>query len=129
VLSEAAAGVGDVGPFAVGAESPYPDAAQALRREAGVRDQMPTVQNTWGTGGPGSDYPTTAQAMGTGAPAGHGNPGQPGVSAWTPGPPSDVGPGPKAEPHTDPSCGCIGDDNQFLGFIGDGEEKDTLFPS
>lgn len=105
----------DVGPFAVGAESPYPDAAQALRHEAGVRDQFPSVQNIMGTGGPGSDYPTAAQAMGTGAP-------------YMPGPPPGPGPGPQADPHTDPSCGCIGDNNSFLGFIGD-EEKDTPFPA
>lgn len=101
-----ALGVGapaDVGPFAIAGDSPYPDAAQALRREAGVQDH-PTVQNTWGTGEPGSDHPTAAQAMGTG---------------WQPGPPPGPGPGPQADPHTDPSCGCIGDNNPFLGFIGD----------
>lgn len=107
----AGVGAGDVGPFAVGAESPYPDAAQALRRQAGVQDQFPSVQNTWGTGGPGSDYPTAAQAMGTGAP-------------YMPGPPPGPGPGPQADPHTDPSCGCIGDPTVgFSAFLGDAPEE------
>jgi len=111
----------DVGPFALAGDSPYPSAADALRREAGVHD-LPTVQNTWGTGGPGSDHPTLAQSMGTG----YGNPGQPGMGAWQPGPPSDTGPGPKAQPHTDPSCGCIGDPTiGFAGLLGDAQEEST----
>lgn len=112
----------DVGPFALQGDSPYPDAAQALRREAGVHDQFPSLQNVWGTGGPGSGYPTAAQTMGTG----HGNPGQPGVS-YAPGPPDGPGPGPQAKPHTDPSCGCIGEANPFLGFVGDQQESDQLY--
>jgi len=168
----------DVGPFALASagDDQYPDASQALRRQAGVQD-FPSLENTWGTG----DYPTTAQALRrqTGAvagviseaapevhpvQAGHAaaeiatsptphvesalvragvDPARaaqvapyvayrvllllspappappPGVTGWQPGPPSDVGPGPQAEPHTDPSCGCIGDDNQYLGFVGD----------
>jgi len=123
-------GAPDVGPFALAGDSPYPDAAQALRAQAGVHDQFPSVQNVWGTGGPGSDYPTAAQVIarnaGMAGPAGHGNPGQPGLS-WTPGPPSDIGPGPQAAPHKDPSCGCIGENNRFLGFIGDKQEEDQLF--
>jgi hypothetical protein len=131
-LSDAPAptGVGapaDVGPFALAGDSPYPDAVQALRREAGLREQLPSMQNVWGTGGP-SEYPSAAQALraeaGMSSPAGHGNPGQPGLS-WSPGPPPGPGPGPQAEPHKD--CGCIGDDNPFLGFVGDAEEKDLLF--
>jgi hypothetical protein len=119
----AGVGASDVGPFALSGDSPYPDAAQSLRQQAGVHDQFPTLQNRWGTGGPGSDYPTAAQAMGTGAPAGHGNPGQPGVSdSYQPGPPPGPGPGPQAAPNSDPSCGCIGDSNPFLGFIGDAQE-------
>lgn len=101
---------GDVGPFAMGGSSPYPDAAEALRQQAGVRDQFPSVQNTWGTGGPGSDHPTAAQAMGTGA-------------AYQPGPPAGPGPGPQAAPHTDPSCGCIGDPTiGSSAFLGDSPE-------
>lgn len=156
--SGALSGAADVGPFALSGESPYPDAAQALRRETGIHgsaagNALPTVQNTWGTGASaaGGILPTVQQAMGAGgsaaggtlptaaqamrrdyagmsAPAGHGNPGQPGLSAdWQPGPPPGPGPGPQAEPHTDPACGCIGENNPFLGFIGDAEEKDTLY--
>ena len=44
---------------------------------------------------------------------------------WEPGPPTSPGPGPQAKPHAD--CGCIGANNPFLGFIGDAEEKDTLY--
>ena len=125
-----AAGVGapaDVGPFALAAESPYPDAAQALRREAGVHDQLPSLQNVWGTGGPGSDYPTAAQAMGTGAPAGHGYPAQPGMGeAYMPGPPPGPGPGPQAAPHKDSDCGCVGDDTmRFSAFLGDAAEESS----
>lgn len=113
--SGALSGAPDVGPFAVGGDSPYPDAAQALRREAGVQD-FPTVQNTWGTGGPGNDHPTAAQAMGTGAP-------------WQPGPPPGPGPGPQAQPHTEPECVCLGDGEQFSSFLGDApaDESSTLF--
>lgn len=118
---------GDVGPFALAAESPYPDAGQALRRATGVQDAAyPSAQNVWGTGGPGSDYPTAAQAMGTGAPAGHGNPGQPGLSAWEPGPPPTHGPGPQPV-GSDPQCGCISESNPFLGFIGDQPTEEPLF--
>jgi len=121
----------DVGPFALAAESPYPDAGQALRNATGIQDsQYPTVQNTWGTGGPGSDYPTVAQSMGTGAPYGRGNPGQPGVSQdWQPGPPSDVGPGPQARPHSDPSCGCVGDPLAgHSAFLGESREELPYLP-
>lgn len=130
----ALSGTPDVGPFALAADSPYPDAAQALRRETGVTEEAyPSVQNAWGTGGPGSDYPTAAQAMrraaGMSAPAGHGNPGQPGVSAWEPGPPPGPGPGPQAEPHTDPSCGCMADGEQYAAFLGAPEEETPPFVS
>ncbi len=101
-------GAPDVGPFALAGDSSYPDAAQALRRAAGVQDQpYPSLQNTWGTGGPGSDYPTAAQAMRGGV----------GDTPWQPGPPSDIGPGPQAKPNAD--CGCVGDpligSSMFLG--------------
>ena len=195
-LSGAQGSVGqppDVGPFALSAESPYPDAAQALRREAGMGatpgNDYPTVQNVWGTGGEG-DFPTATQAMTEetgvigealgavfpqlpmaqlqkiarsvtagaqaaaqkkgvvlkcvqtggalrddasgvqGAPAASGNPGQPGVSqpnGWEPGPPPLPGPGPQAAPGEDPACGCMGDGDQFLGFIGDEPSEEVLF--
>lgn len=115
----ALSGPGDVGPFAgVAGDSQYPDAAQALRRAAGLQGpggDYPTVQNTWGTG----EYPTAQQALvqKTGQ-VGGGDPGQPGVSDWSPGPPSNPGPGPQAEPGKDPACGCIGDQyNTYLGFV------------
>jgi hypothetical protein len=44
---------------------------------------------------------------------------------WQPGPPSVPGVGPQGLPTTagpqppDTACGCIGDDNPFLGFVGD----------
>lgn len=115
------AGVGgpaDVGPFAlaaVGGDSPYLDTAQALRRATGVQDpQYPSLQNAWGTGGD-SDYPSAAQALRREAGMG-----------WQPGPPSDIGPGPQAQPHKD--CGCVGDPTiGFAGFLGDSQEKDSLF--
>lgn len=131
----ALSGPADVGPFALAGDSPYADAAQALRRSAGV--QAPDY--AWGTGGD-SPYPSTAQVLGLrgdspyadaaqalrreagmGAPAGHGNPAQPGTGEpWNPGPPPGVGPGPQARPHKD--CGCIGEGNQFLGFVGEAPE-------
>jgi len=203
------AGVGappaDVGPFALSGSSDYPDAAQALRRQAGVQGpggNYPSMQNVWGTG----DYPTAQQAMGVGdivadmaktvattIPGAHpaaaakaagdaaskphdiagalmlvfphvpahllmecarqlhphvaklnavtapaavpaappvppAAPGVTGVSqppAYQPGPASTPGPGPQP---LDKECGCgVGDDNQFLGFVGDGEEKDVLY--
>jgi len=43
-----------------------------------------------------------------------------------PGPGSTVGPGPGLKPQ-EKECGCIGDDNPFLGFVGDAEEKDLFF--
>jgi hypothetical protein len=183
----------DVGPFALS--------------EPGVSESFPTLQNVWGTGGPGADFPTAAQALrqqagmadgdgGLGAlfsdivsqvkrampgltpdqhameaarrmhheltlrctPVHHhavaGIPGWPGVGAgalsdastgavsaapvstgvaaepWNPGPPSVPGAGPQGIPTApgpqplDTSCGCIGDDNPYLGFVGD-EDRDA----
>jgi hypothetical protein len=111
-------GAPDVGPFALsdqyptiqqnwgtGGESPYPDAAQALRSRAGMS-------------GPGSDYPTATQAMRAAT----------GIVGYEPGPPPGSGPGPKASPHTDPSCGCIGDD-LTIGMAGvfSGPEEESPF--
>lgn len=129
------AGVGapaDVGPFALAGSSDYPDAAQALRQQAGVHDQFPSMQNVWGTG---ENYPTAAQVMrqpnpnlvhpqGT-RPMAHTLHDD--ATAYQPGPPPGPGPGPQATPHKDEGCGCIGEaDNLFLGFIGD-EDKDTVY--
>lgn len=121
-----AAGVGapaDVGPFALSGDSPYPDAQQALRAGLHGDSPYPSTEQAFLRGD--SPYPSASQALG--APAGHGNPGQPGLSDWTPGPPPGTGPGPKAEPRTDPSCGCIGEDNPYLGFVGDAQEDDSFF--
>lgn len=119
----------DVGPFALAAESPYPDAAQALRQQAGVQEQHPSMENIWGTGGD-SPYPSAAQALrqqaGMSAPAGHGYPAQPGMG-YEPGPPAEGGPGPKADPHTDPSCGCVGDPLAgYSSFLGDAPAEEPL---
>lgn len=131
----------DVGPFALQDSPGYPDAAEALRQQAGMSatpgNDYPTVQNVWGTGGEG-DFPTATQAMAKetgrvgGAPAAAGNPGQPGVSQeppppWQPGPPPLPGPGPQAAPGEDPACGCMNDGDQFLGFIGDEPNEEVLF--
>ena len=128
----------DVGPFALQDSPGYPDAAEALRKQAGMEgtpgNDYPTVQNIMGTGGEG-DFPTATQAMTAetgriGAPAAAGNPGQPGVSQeppkpWAPGPPPLPGPGPQAAPGEDPACACMGDGDQFLGFMGDEPAEET----
>lgn len=126
----------DVGPFAVGGDSPYPDAAEALRAAAGVHGpggDYPSLQNVWGTG----EFQTAAQAMMKKAGlsdgaissilAGVGASPAPapsaGVSAYMPGPPPGPGPGPQAAPHQEPECGCIGDPTiGFTAFLGDAEE-------
>jgi hypothetical protein len=49
---------------------------------------------------------------------------------YMPGPPPGPGPGPQIERGADPAaCGCIGDDNQFLGFVGDEAADGTLASS
>jgi len=110
----------DVGPFALAETGMGASAAGGL---------LPTVQNTWGTGAsaaggsvPRPERPSTsevlhtaAQAMGTGAP-------------YEPGPPAGPGPGPQPM-GGDAACGCIGDDNQFLGFVGDEPAENTLLMS
>jgi hypothetical protein len=118
----------DVGPFALADSSPYPDAATALgyglRGDSPYNDAASALRNATGVHGD-SPYMDAATALrhGVSAPAGHGNPAQPGLSAWQPGPPSDVGPGPQAQPHKD--CGCVGD--EYAGFLGDMSQEDTLY--
>jgi hypothetical protein len=115
------AGVGDVGPFALQGDSPYPDAGQALRTATGVHGDSPypsaaqALRTATGVHD-SSPYPDAAQALRRAAGVG-----------YEPGPPPGSGPGPKADPHADPSCNCLGD--PFLGFaaLGDEPEKDTLF--
>ena len=109
VLSE---GPADVGPFALAGDSPYPSASEVLRHQAGVQGDSPypTAEQALRAGVSGdSPYPSAADALRR----------QSGVSAWQPGLPTGPGPGPQAEPHTDPSCGCVGENNPFLGFIGE----------
>jgi hypothetical protein len=114
VLSDEPGALGapaDVGPFALAGDSPYPTAAQALRQQAGVQGDSPymTADQALRAGVSGdSPYPNAEQAIRHQAGMG-----------WQPGPASTVGPGPQAQPGTDPSCGCIGESNPFLGFIGD----------
>jgi len=124
----ALSGAPDVGPFALAASA-----------AGGV---LPTMQNTWGTGAsaaggpvPAYELPNAAQAMGMGGSASGGllptatqamGTGAP----YMPGPPPGPGPGPQIERGSDPAaCGCIGDDNQFLGFVGDESTESTLFDS
>ncbi len=108
----------DVGPFALAGDSPYPDAAQALRAGVSGDSPYPNIDQALRGGLSGdSPYDDAASALRRSA----------GVNApWEPGPPPGVGPGPQAQPHTDPSCGCVGD--QFASFLGDApKEESTLF--
>lgn len=115
-------GVGDVGPFALAGDSPYPSAGQALRDATGVHGDSPYADVSQalraGVGGD-SMYPSAAQALrnATGLHAGPSPTGGP-DSSWSPGPPPGVGPGPQAQPNND--CGCVGDPTiGFAGFLGD----------
>lgn len=107
----ALSGAQDVGPFALGGDSPYPTADQALRTGVHGDSPYPTAAQALRAGVSGdSPYPTAAQALRTEA----------GLHGWQPGPPSGTGPGPQAEPHTDPSCGCVGDPTiAFSSFLGE----------
>jgi hypothetical protein len=40
-----------------------------------------------------------------------------------PGPPTGRPVGPPSPPHVDEGCGCVGENNPFLGFLGDAEEE------
>ena len=139
VAAPAAVGVAapaDVGPFALADQTGMSGSASG--------NALPTLQNTWGTGAsavPASTLPTVNQAMhgmthGSAVPGGTlptaaqvvmgtagGYPGQPGMG-FNPGPPDGPGPGPQAAPHTESACGCMGDGDQFLGFIGDAPASD-----
>jgi hypothetical protein len=114
-------GAPDVGPFALAGDSPYPDAGEALRTSTGVHGDSPypdaaqSLRAATGVHGD-SPYPSTAQALGyVGA-----------DGSWNPGPPPGVGPGPQAKPHAD--CGCVGDLNPYLGFVGDAPGEETPYP-
>jgi hypothetical protein len=111
----------DVGPFALGGDSPYPSAEQALRREAGVGGDSPypsaeqALRREAGVGGD-SPYPTAAQALRQEA----------GVSAWEPSGPSTPGPGPQ---DNGSDCGCVNGAPDptigFSSFLGTPEEDAT----
>ena len=114
---------GDVGPFALGGDSPYPDAAQALRQQTGVHGDSPyptaaeALRQQTGVHGD-SPYPTAAQALRKEA----------GVSAWQPGPPTSPGPGPQ---DNGADCGCVAGDPQigYASFLGDARRRgDELVP-
>lgn len=118
---------GDVGPFALAGDSPYPDAATALGY--GLRDesQYPSAAQALRAGVSGdSPYPDAGQALRHGAGLSAGPPPTGGPdSSWQPGPPPGVGPGPQAQPHKD--CGCIGGTtNAFLGFIDERPPEDGM---
>lgn len=109
-------GAQDVGPFALSGDSPYPTADQALRSGVSGDSPYPTAAQALRAGVSGdSPYPTAAQALRTEA----------GLHGWQPGPPAGPGPGPQAEPHTDPSCGCVGDPTvAFSSFLGEAPAED-----
>lgn len=130
---------GDVGPFALSApEFPtlqnvwgtgqggnFPTAAQALQQRTGMTGGCgPVAGAIPGWPGVGEAAPSTGVAAAA--------PAETGVAAWSPGPPSLPGPGPQGLPTTagpqppDTSCGCIGDDNPYLGFVGDAQEETLL---
>lgn len=109
----------DVGPFALSGDSPYPDAAAALRRAAGVSGDSPypdaaaALRRAAGLSGD-SPYPDAAAALRRAAGLG-----------YEPGPPSGQGPGPRAVPGEDSaSCGCIAGSqyDTFLGAAPGGDE-------
>jgi hypothetical protein len=117
-------GVGspDVGPFALAGDSPYPDASQALR--SGVSDDpgYPSTSQALRAGVSGdSPYPSAGQALHAGVSAPAPTPTGGSDPNWNPGPPPGSGPGPQAKPHS--SCGCVGENNAFLGFIGEAVEE------
>lgn len=117
-------GAPDVGPFALSGDSPYPDAAQALRGDVRGDSPYPTAdQALRGDVRGDSPYPTATQALHSGvsapSPTGGNDPN------WNPGPPAGPGPGPQAKPHSD--CGCVGENDMYLGFVGETEREDVMF--
>lgn len=108
----------DVGPFALAADSPYPDATQMLRRATGVQgpSQYPDVAAVTRAqaGVRDEPYPTTESAIRHRA----------GVSEWQPGPAADVGPGPKSGQPSEEQCGCGSPADLF--FLGDQQEEPLI---
>ncbi len=110
----ALSGAQDVGPFALGGDSPYPTAEQALRAGVSGDSPYPTAEQALRSGVSGdSPYPTAAQALRKEA----------GVSAWEPSGPSTPGPGPQ---DNGADCGCVGDPTiGYASFLGTPEEDAT----
>lgn len=90
----------DVGPYALSDSSKYPDASEALRRQAGVQAS--------------SDYMDAAEALRK----------QAGVS-YQPGPPDGPGPGPTSS--AEEACGCADPGSKYNSFLGDKQEEGSLF--
>lgn len=110
----ALSGAQDVGPFALGGDSPYPTAEQALRTGVHGDSPYPTTEQALRAGVSGdSPYPTAEQAL------------RAGVSAWEPSGPSTPGPGPQDNAA---DCGCVGGADPTIGyssFLGTPEEDAT----
>ncbi len=126
VLSDAPdVGVGDVGPFALAADSAYPDAATALGYGLRGDSPYPDAAQALRSGVSGdSPYPDAGQALRRAAGLSAGPPPTGGPdSSWQPGPPPGIGPGPQARPHND--CGCVGD--EYAGFLGGAPEEEPLY--
>ena len=128
MLSGQQAGVGDVGPFALSGDSPYPDAHEALGYRTGVHGDSPypdAAQSLRHGAGLSEDsqYPSAAQALrtmtGMGAPLPTGGP-----PAYMPGPPPGAGPGPQ-QSSGKADCGCVGD--EFAGFLGGAPDEEPLY--
>lgn len=118
---------GDVGPFALSGDSPYPDAHEALGYRTGVHeesaypDTAQALRHNAGLSGD-SPYASAQQALraqtGMSAPLPTGGP-----PAYMPGPPPGAGPGPQ----TKTDCGCVGD--EFAGFLGGAPEEEQMYPT
>ena len=100
----ALSGAQDVGPFALGGDSPYPTADQALRSGVHGDSPYPSAEQALrhGVGGD-SPYPTASQALREKA----------GVSAWEPTGMSTPGPGPQ---DNSADCGCVGDPSAVIAY-------------
>lgn len=112
----ALSGAQDVGPFALGGDSPYPTADQALRAGVSGDSPYPTTEQALRAGVSGdSPYPTASQAMREKA----------GVSAWEPSGISTPGPGPQDHGAECDQCG-VGDPTiGYASFLGTPEEEAT----
>ena len=124
--------------WGTGGESDFPTATQAMTEETGLigdalgavlpKAAVQAAMKSIGRGLKTRGVTLKCVQTGVSAPAAAGNPGQPGVSAnYEPGPPPLPGPGPEAAPDEDPACGCMGNGDQFLGFMGDEPTEEALY--